>query len=168
MFENITSTQSIADQIKPLIRRADGDRAYAMQVLQTFERCGWHGPAFEEFMKHAGPGRFAVNSDDRLSYEGDDVLTAVIGMLSSYITTVCDEPLPSRQGKTLYTTAEAADYLGLSTATIRKNIYKTQKLVGEMVGHTLVFTKAELDAFASRRQQVGRPAKAVQPSERQE
>lgn len=47
-----------------------------------------------------------------------------------------------------YTVKEAAEYLGLSDATVRYHIYQSKRLKGELVSpRKRVFTRAELDAF---------------------
>lgn len=64
----------------------------------------------------------------------------------------------------LYSTAEAAEYLGISLRMMKKYLHdelkKTGKrrIEGQMIGHSRVFTQDELDTFnAERRRQPGRP-----------
>lgn len=60
----------------------------------------------------------------------------------------------------LYSTAEAARYLGLSVATVKYHIYQAKDLSPDTtIGRNLVFTQATLDAFAANKRSPGRPAK---------
>jgi len=57
-----------------------------------------------------------------------------------------------------YTTAQAAEYLGLSVAAIKYHVY-SGNLKPEKPGHDLIFTKAMLDEFNEGRRGPGRPRK---------
>ena len=59
----------------------------------------------------------------------------------------------------LYSTAEAAAYLGLSVPAVKHHVYAAGTLKPEKVGHSLVFTKAMLDEFNEGRRGPGRPRK---------
>jgi hypothetical protein len=50
----------------------------------------------------------------------------------------------------VYGTVEAAKYVGLSRVGLQWHVYQTKLLKGQLIGKTLVFTKAELDAFMER------------------
>jgi excisionase family DNA binding protein len=168
MFDNVTQTQTIADQLKPLIQQSGAqpsERNYAMKVLQTFERCGWHDRAFESAVKQASPGKFS-EADGRIRYDGPDVVSAAVSLLVYFIGEVCAEPVPSRSDQNVFSTAEAADYLGVSLRTMKKYIHETHTLAGQLVGKTLVFERDELDRFMARadERKPGRPAKKAQPT----
>src|SRR5688572_20876175 len=108
MFDRVIQTQTIADQLKPLIQQSGAlpsDRNYAMKVLQTFERCGWHDRAFEAAMKQASPGKFS-EVDGRIHYDGPDVVSAAVSLLAFFIDEVCAERVPSRSDQKVFSTAE--------------------------------------------------------------
>lgn len=56
-----------------------------------------------------------------------------------------------RCGEPLYTVAQAAELLGLAEATIKYHIYVSKRLSPQMIGHTLVFTRAQLYEFIAQR-----------------
>ncbi|MBZ0310185.1 MAG: helix-turn-helix domain-containing protein [Anaerolineae bacterium] len=47
----------------------------------------------------------------------------------------------------LFSTKEAADYLGVTERTIKWYVHEAGYLKGQKVGHSLVFTQEELDAL---------------------
>ncbi len=57
----------------------------------------------------------------------------------------------------LYTTGEAAEYLGLSVAAIKYHVHTAHTLTPQKVGHSLVFSGHELDTFKSIKRSPGRP-----------
>lgn len=58
----------------------------------------------------------------------------------------------------IYSSREAAEYLGISFRTIRKHLYETKDLTPDTtIAGRLIFTKANLDAFNARRRPGGRP-----------
>ena len=62
----------------------------------------------------------------------------------------------------LYTTATAAEYLDLSVSTIKYHLYTSGLLKADAhLGHTLVFFKETLDAFAEQERPTGRPPKTI-------
>lgn len=61
--------------------------------------------------------------------------------------------------KTLFSTTEAAEYLGLSVPAVKYHIHKAKDLKGQLVGNSLVFTKDQLDQFKLVRRPQGRPKK---------
>jgi len=59
----------------------------------------------------------------------------------------------------LFSTAEAAAYLGVKPETVKYHVYQVKDLVPDkLVGKTLVFTRETLDEFMTRKRSVGRPA----------
>ena len=66
--------------------------------------------------------------------------------------------LPDTVSVKLYGTKEAAEYLGLSVPTIKYHV-KQGNLTGQKVGHSLVFTRAELDRFKREKRPPHRPKK---------
>jgi len=61
--------------------------------------------------------------------------------------------------KILYSTTDAAEYLNLSVAAIKYHIYVGRNIKPSLVGHSLVFTKEQLDQFQDNRRPPGRPRK---------
>lgn len=51
----------------------------------------------------------------------------------------------------IYGTSEAAEYLELSVPGVKYHVYTTKRLSPQLVGKTLVFTKAQLDEFQAMR-----------------
>lgn len=47
----------------------------------------------------------------------------------------------------IFTVAQAADYLGITTDGIKYHLYKSKRLKGTMVGRDVLFNRQELDAF---------------------
>ena len=61
----------------------------------------------------------------------------------------------------LYTTKEAAEYLGIAVATVKYHLYQAEDLKADAkVGGRLVFTQETLDHFAEEiKRRPGRPGK---------
>lgn len=63
----------------------------------------------------------------------------------------------------LFSTSEAADYLGVKLITMKKYVHGDEHrqpvLKGTKVGNSLVFTQEELDIFKAQRRGRGRPRK---------
>lgn len=58
----------------------------------------------------------------------------------------------------LYSTREAAQYLDLTESALKYHIYQGN-IKPQKVGHSLVFTQAQLDKFNKTRRPQGRPRK---------
>lgn len=52
----------------------------------------------------------------------------------------------------MYTVKQAAEYLDMSIANVKYHVYKSGRLTGSLIGHTLVFSKDELDKFKKSRE----------------
>jgi len=59
----------------------------------------------------------------------------------------------------LYSTQEAADYLGISLSTFKYHIHIAKNIKPQKVGRSLVFTQDQLDDFSINRRPQGRPKK---------
>ena len=60
----------------------------------------------------------------------------------------------------LYSTKEAAAYLGMPIPTFKHHLYYTKDLApDQVIGPSLLFTQATLDDFQTRRKGRGRPPK---------
>lgn len=57
----------------------------------------------------------------------------------------------------LYSTDEAAAYLGISPAAVKYHVHQAGNLHPLLVGKTLLYTGAELDRFQANRRPAGRP-----------
>ncbi len=57
----------------------------------------------------------------------------------------------------LYSTKEAAEYLGLSESALKYHIYIAKDLKPQKVGACLIFTQDQLDEFTKTRRPPGRP-----------
>ena len=56
----------------------------------------------------------------------------------------------------LYSTEDAANYAKLLLTTFKHHIYQSN-VKGQLIGHTLMFEKEELDRFLSTKRGPGRP-----------
>ncbi len=59
----------------------------------------------------------------------------------------------------IFSTREAAEYLGVAVSTLKYHVYHSH-ITPQKVGHSLVFTKAQLDDFEATRRNPGRPRKS--------
>jgi len=59
----------------------------------------------------------------------------------------------------LFGISEAAKFLGLSVAGVRRHVYISGRLKPIKIGHSLVFTKEQLNKFIANRRKAGRPRK---------
>jgi hypothetical protein len=59
----------------------------------------------------------------------------------------------------LYSTQEAADYVGLSLQAMKYHVYIAKNITGQLVGNSRVFTQDELDQFKAEKRPQGRPTK---------
>lgn len=58
----------------------------------------------------------------------------------------------------IYSTQEAADFLGLSLSAVKKHVHQGH-LVPRLIGRTYIFTRAQLEEFQRNRRPPGRPRK---------
>jgi hypothetical protein len=152
LLTDFTHAQPVADRLKGLMRQCAPDmRRYAESVLQQFEGAPWSPLALEAVMAHT-PGSFNMDSDPNWAYTPDpdqpaNVCLIIAVMLTSYLVTIG----VTEDAAQLYSTNEAAAYLGLSRRGLTYWLYEVpeaQRLVPDkLVGHALIFTKATLDRF---------------------
>ena len=62
----------------------------------------------------------------------------------------------------LFSTEQAAQYLGLSISALKYHIYETGDIKPQKFGHSFIFTKEQLDLFNSTRRPQGRPRKETE------
>jgi len=158
MFDNI-SKQTLADALKAMIgrdNRVTGDeRAAARARIGGFERASYHPAVMTAAWTAAAPGQILVSVEGErveLRYfappDGGSSAAAVDRVLTAYESLYREQVAPPRplQYDEVFGTAEAAEYAHLSEQAIKWN-YRQNRLVGKLVGSSLVFTKAALDAF---------------------
>lgn len=64
----------------------------------------------------------------------------------------------------IYSTREAAAYLGVQPVTIKFHVYVVKDLVPDkLIGNTLIFTRATLDLFKKIKRPSGRPPSDKHP-----
>lgn len=61
--------------------------------------------------------------------------------------------------KQIFSTREAAEYLGLSLHTMRYHIHYVKTIKGQKMGNSLMFTREQLDDFKANKRSAGRPKK---------
>lgn len=66
---------------------------------------------------------------------------------------------PNQEDKKLFSTAEAADYLGLKLSTMKYHVFTAGNVRFQMVGNSLVFIRSDLDEFKKNKRGPGRPPK---------
>ena len=157
MFNEFTSTQPNADRLKYMTRgQKRGQRAF-MDALQRFERCGWQPRTFAD-----AAGDLLATDGDEIQYQrGDErhMLVDVTEILERYLTAVGCVPAqyPDPMG-----IEDAAKYLGMMVDGVKRLVHRTGQIVPIKQGHTLLFSKAMLDAYKADRRKAGRPKKAVE------
>ncbi len=144
--------QDIADQLKSLVLplAPSDQRRRAVAAIKHFEARQWQPGAFIDAMSRAHPGQFALDDQGRLSYtpaSGDpgELCDAVGRLVVEYSILVMPDEDP--QPPKLYTTEQAAAYLGMSVAGVKKHVYTYHDLAGMKQGHDLLFRREDLDAL---------------------
>lgn len=61
--------------------------------------------------------------------------------------------------KQIFSTREAAEYLGISFNTMKYHIHYAKTVEGQKVGNSLMFTRDQLDEFKVNKRPQGRPKK---------
>lgn len=141
MLYQYTSTQPIADQLKRLITGNTRTMKPALNAIQYFERADWIPRAFEDALAES-PLHFDGEAFTLLPDSTITASQAVIQLLVHYETLIAQHPSDK-----FFTTAQAAVELGVSLDTMKKYSQRLPYLKGRMLGGSLVFTGAELDAF---------------------
>lgn len=163
-FADHKDQQRIADELKAIIRDDPGDspaaqrfRRLGMNRLIRFEYGEWRPQDFQAAVENVTHGNlhFDPGQPGHLLYNGIDPTQAIYEVLGAY-NDLIDPPRPGK----LYSTFLAAVYLDLSEVAVKKHIHQTGLLRGQKLGHDLVFTQEELDAFNALDRKVGRPRQA--------
>lgn len=157
MFDQLKH-QNWADTFKGWAERAgppSAARKRTLDLIGRFESRGWNPFAFERAVAETAPGSIRME-ERRPIFDGEDVLHTLQGILIRY-----NQLIDSHQ---IFSTHEAADYLGIAVITMKKYIHDSHEIEGTMVGNSLVFSRQQLDEFyAKPRRPVGRPRKATEP-----
>jgi hypothetical protein len=152
MYNELTTTQPIADAIKrvllrrPVSRSSGWDEKRLGTILNNFEATGWHSAAFEDVMsRHPDMGDFVIEEGGRVEFlasSGD--LLAVREAVSEALRDYTRMMLPSP----LLGTRDAAMYLGIGYDQMKNYASREPKRIeGQLIGKTLVFSREELDRF---------------------
>lgn len=153
MFEPIHH-QNLADTLKGWAERAgppSAARKRTLDWIKRFESREWNPFAFERAVTETAPGSIIIEGG-RSKFAGEDILSTLSDILIRY-----NQLIETRQ---VFSTADAADYLGMAVITLKKHIHDKKDITGEIVGNSLVFTRQQLDDFyTTPRRPVGRPRK---------
>jgi excisionase family DNA binding protein len=127
-----------------------------LRTVSTFERCSWHPGVMSQAIEEMGGGAIAVRSRS-LTVTGQTEPTSVLATLESVMMRYMElqgfDPAPQ-----LYTMAEAAEYLGISTSMMETYVTRRGEIKGSKIGRSWVFAKAALDHWqATQRRAPGRP-----------
>lgn len=147
MYEGIDNVQQFADKVKGAILDMGGvpkkRRLEGLRAVSDLERCGWH-PAM---MTDAVQDIIGDTDDGWAFLEGDDsaVLENIEKVIRRYLSIY-----GCAGGDVLsevYDMHEAAEYLGIGYDGMKLHVSRKKHLVGVMKGRTMLFTRAQLDAF---------------------
>jgi excisionase family DNA binding protein len=158
MIEDMHNTQTMADIFKGAILDDTSPkkaRLGALNAIKQLERCGWHGPAMKAALAEAGVGfDNGSNTITRLENGADSITKAISIYLESIGYTF--DPFEG-----IYTTEEAADYLGISREMMITYASREKRIRGKMIGRSMVFTRAQLDEFKEQMRPRGNPGKKL-------
>ncbi|PSN81003.1 hypothetical protein C8B47_03750 [filamentous cyanobacterium CCP4] len=151
MLENFDSVQQFADTLKSVVldmsNVSKAKRIEALRTITNFERCRWHPAAMTQAIQ-----LIVGNEEDWLSALGTDEefltnMDAIYQVYSQHID--CDQV----ELEDILDMKGAAEYLGIHLDTMKKYVYRQERLRGKMVGNSMAFTRRQLDTF--KRQELG-------------
>ncbi len=156
--------QVISDQLKEFIRGLKGRnlaeaRRHALRLQRQFEQTPFSDGAFMQAARDEDPP-FEIVDDSYLRFLAWSDQNLTLQYLSAFLTrylAYCGVTV--QDDKDLFTTTEAAAYLGVAVDTIKKYTHRNGKLTGQLKGRVMVYTRAELDSVAQGKP--GRPRKEV-------
>lgn len=155
MFEQFTTAIPLAELFKKLVyddNRRLG-RRHILDRIADFESADWQPQALSEVWD----SRFTFDGDT-IDYEGENLFDDLVFLLTAYLKALGKET-GGVSSKRVFSTKEAANYLGVSIRTMKYHIHTGKNLHGTLIGHSLIFTQEELDAFQRNRRDRGRPPK---------
>jgi excisionase family DNA binding protein len=171
----MTDTQTIADMLKgwieqqPAESRADkAARRRALTAVLQFERTDLYPAAIATIAaQHAD--HIELRDDTPIPREGatcDDIAT----FLTDYVQHVAANtarPATQHDDQQMFSTTQAAEYLGVSVPTMKKYTHVDKIITGTMIGNSLAFSRADLAAIKPMvRHSRGRPPAKVRPASR--
>lgn len=174
MFDQIDK-KVLANQMKAMIldlpARGDHElvrlKGKAISRLQDFEStsCMWRGWLFDEVVQAHAPDRLVLEGDQLVYLPQHDrpgeAVSTLLAVLDDYTTKAgCPQPSDPPALDGWLTVAEAAEFLGVTMRTMKKYLYETYQLTGELKGDTLLISLTELNAFKALDRPVGRPRKS--------
>lgn len=156
MVIKTANQQRTADALKGLVLQYKSSplRDAALAVVSQFEAADWQPILFEQACEVVQTP-LGFNEDGSLAGSLADEVNgtqAVTVLLATYLALVASE-----NGEKLFTTEEAADYLGVERWTIDHHYRRSGKLKGVKRGGTLFFRKADLDDFQQLERKSGNP-----------
>lgn len=149
MFDQFTHTQSFADAIKAIVyesKTAPDQRKAALKTINDFERCAWQPAVMQQCAEFLNVTGFQLNTEGRLTYTSPDQPAAQVALVIEVLLTRYMEALDGIVSP-VYSTKEAAVYLGVGIPTIKKYVHNRESLPAIKRGHALIFTREMLDAF---------------------
>ena len=160
MFDPFTNTQPVADLFKAFIDKTPGtERRLALQAVSRFETCAWHPRVMKQAVAEITPDVISITNGE-LTVTGEKGLAAARHVLETYADLITG-------ATALFSTDEAAEYLGIKPVTLRYHIYEAGNIEGARVGNSFVFTRRQLWEFERRRRKQGRPSKVGAPSDQE-
>lgn len=164
--------QAVADTLKALVQNDSNAPAplqrAALNGVSRFEQGYWQHQIMNEAAASVPPFETGIVLRP---CEPTPTASDVIALLDVYAL-LLSEQMPGIAAAVgtldttpqLYTTEEAAEYLGLTLDGIKKHIHRVEpdrRLRGIERGGVLVFTREALDAFNSTRRPAGRPKQSA-------
>lgn len=157
MFDHYTHTQAFADAVKRIVYDSGAPRPQqrpALNAISSFERCDWRPEVMQECADYLNITGLRLDDENRLIYDEPDQAPTQAALVIEVLLTRYVEALEGIQAP-VYSTKEAAVYLGVSVPTIKKYVHQTESLPSIKRGHALIFTREMLDAFE--KPKYGRP-----------
>lgn len=154
MLQAISNVQQLSDSIKSIILDAGDDvpkpvRMDALRALTRLENCYWQPGMMQDAYATLAKPHFqftdtGIMVDDKYLHTAIWQITQCILLYAQHAT---HNPFDD-----LFTMEEAAEYLGITRDSMLTYVSRQKRLIGHMIGRSMVFTKHQLDDFnASRR-----------------
>lgn len=120
--------------------RCEPQRLDTLDLISSLEQCEWHDGIMRDVFDKIGIATLDLSLEQM-----NEVIPAYIQLCD------CDG------NPVLYSTADAAAYLGISEIMMKKYVFDQKRIRGTTIGRTRVFTKGELDRFNRTRRPRGNP-----------
>jgi excisionase family DNA binding protein len=171
----MSDIQTIADALKAWIDLQPADsridkaaRRRALDAVSQFERAENYPGAWMEVMKRHLNHFTMINSV--IVPRHDTTFDHVADLVTDYVQHVAANtarPTTGHDDQQMFSTAQAADYLGVSVPTMKKYTHVDKIITGTMIGNSLAFSRADLDAIKPQvRHSRGRPPAKARPATR--